>query len=115
MDSRGVSSRGGPLAVEISDTTVLEDRGLKASLYAEAGIADYWVVLLQTRSLVVCRNPGVMPDGSFGYRSVSVYGEQDTVSPLAAPHAIIRVADLLPPVPSGDKRASKKNKSSRKR
>src|SRR5262249_7199715 len=34
------------LVVEVSDSTLTIDRGRKASLYARAGIADYWVVNL---------------------------------------------------------------------
>ena len=33
----------------------------------------------------------------FGYRSVITFQENDTVTPLAAPEAEIRVGDLLPP------------------
>lgn len=45
------------LVVEISDATLAFDRRKKASLYAQAGIADYWVVNLVNRQLEVYRRP----------------------------------------------------------
>jgi Uma2 family endonuclease len=45
------------LIVEISDSSLAWDRGRKASLYARAGIADYWIVNLVDRRLEVRRSP----------------------------------------------------------
>jgi len=97
------------LLVEIADTTLRFDRGTKAALYAEAGIADYWIENLPERRLEVYRDPAPLPDGSgFGYHSVASYTEKETVTPLAAPQAVILVADILPPVrPAG--KAEKEN------
>ena len=86
------------LVVEISDTTLAIDRGRKASLYARAGLADYWIVYLVDRRLEVRRTPG--PDSTqpygCGYQDVTVLGPTDSVAPLAIPAARITVADLLP-------------------
>jgi Uma2 family endonuclease len=86
------------LIVEVSDTTLSSDRRRKGSLYARAGIADYWIVNLVARQLEVYRVP--IPDARrrFGHR----YSARTdllptaTVSPLALPQAVIPVADLLP-------------------
>jgi Uma2 family endonuclease len=88
------------LVVEISDTTLNYDRGEKASLYAEAGIADYWIVNLRNRTLEVYRQPGTLPGTSsgFGYKNVSIHTEQETVTSLAALQVSISIADLLPPL-----------------
>lgn len=86
------------IVIEISDTTLRFDTTTKASLYARAGIQDYWVVNLVNRVLIVHRQPGAMrgrPLGH-GYQSVVEYSETESVSPLAAPDAIVAVADLLP-------------------
>lgn len=86
------------LVVEVSDTTLGYDRQTKAALYAEAGIADYWILNLPARQLEVRRNPVALPAGeqfAFGYQT-TVYGEADTITPLAAPAAVIAVSDLLP-------------------
>ena len=45
------------LIVEVSDTTLKNDRIRKASLYARAGIADYWIINLVDRQLEVYRQP----------------------------------------------------------
>jgi Uma2 family endonuclease len=86
------------LIVEVSDTTLANDRGRKASLYARAHIADYWVVNLVDSQLEVFRNP--VPDAAqpYGYRysDVTTLAGSDTVIPLLVPQARVSVADLLP-------------------
>ncbi len=79
------------LVVEISDSTLGFDLTTKASLYARAGIADYWVVDVNAQRIVVHRDPeeGV-------YKSIAVYGEQESVSPLAAPGQALLVGDAFP-------------------
>lgn len=85
------------LVVEVSDTTLRYDRGTKAALYAEANITDYWIVNLRERRLEVYRDPVALPTGGpFGYRSVTLFLETNTVFPLAAPDAVLQVSDLLP-------------------
>ena len=74
------------------------DRLDKASLYARANIADYWIINLVDNVVEVRRNPqpnDAQPSG-FGYADLRVYRRGDTVSPLAAPLASIDVAELLP-------------------
>jgi len=86
------------LIVEVAESRLAFDRRRKASLYARAGIADYWVVNLVDRVLEVYREPIVVPAAPYGfrYRSVTRLGPTSTVTPLAAPSAAIPVADLLP-------------------
>lgn len=88
------------LLVEVSDSTLRYDRTEKAADYAEAGVADYWISNLQNRTLEVRRSPAPAPGNPYGfdYQDVSVYTEEDSVAPLAAPETLIRVADFLPPV-----------------
>jgi len=86
------------LVIEISDTTLRQDRGRKASIYARWGIADYWILNLVDRQLEVHRDP--VRDRKykmgFGYASIQVVKPGDSIAPLAAPQALIAVADLLP-------------------
>ena len=86
------------LIVEVSQSRLAFDRRQKASLYARAGIADYWVVNLVDRVLEVYREPVAAPAAPYGfrYRSVTRLRPPATVTPLAAPSAAICVADLLP-------------------
>ena len=79
------------LVVEVSDSTLREDRRYKAGLYARAGIAEYWIVNLNARTLEVRRQPE-----SGEYVSLDVYDGAETVAPLAAPNSPVRIADLLP-------------------
>lgn len=67
------------LVVEISDSTLGFDLTKKAKLYARAGIADYWVVDIAARQIIVHRNPQT---GT--YRSISAYSEQEVIKPLAS-------------------------------
>lgn len=86
------------LIVEVSESTLLYDTTTKAELYATAGVPDYWVIDLESRQLLVYRDPAPLPAGlgATAYRSHAAYGPDATVSPLAAPAASVRVADLLP-------------------
>ncbi len=79
------------LIVEVSDTSVGFDRGRKARLYAGAGIAEYWIIDVNARQLEIRRTPT-----ADGYAEVTVFSETDTVTPIAAPDALIAVKDLLP-------------------
>lgn len=84
--------------VEVSESTLAYDRSEKASLYASAGILDYWVLNLADCCVEVHRDPIPMssqPYG-YGYRTRAQYFANDTVTPFAAPSGTIRVADILP-------------------
>ena len=85
------------MVIEISDTTLRLDRR-KAGLYASAGIPEYWIVNLKEQTAEVHRGPEVDLAQEFGhcYATVRTLLIGETVSPLAAPTAIIAVADLLP-------------------
>lgn len=82
------------LLIEVADTTLRFDRTRKRSAYARAGISEYWILNLPDRQLEVYRNPA-----RSRYSTIIVYGEQEALTPLAAPHASVGVADLLPPMP----------------
>ena len=85
------------LIVEVSDTTLIYDRGRKASLYAMRGVADYWIVNVNDDQLEIHRDPGAdrtQPFG-YGYASLTVHHRGDVVTPQAAPHLSFSVADLL--------------------
>ncbi len=86
------------LIVEISDTTLIPDQQTKAALYARAGVGEYWIVNLPERTLEVRRQSAPMSEAllGWGYRSTQILLPGESVSPLAAPDAVIRVDDLLP-------------------
>ncbi len=70
----------------------------KGSLYARAGLAEYWIVNLADRRLEVRREAAPDASAPFGwrYRSIQVLGPEGSVVPLAAPAASVCVTDLLP-------------------
>lgn len=45
------------LVVEVADSTLLADRALKKAIYAQAGIAEYWIVNLIDRQVEVYQEP----------------------------------------------------------
>jgi Uma2 family endonuclease len=97
-DYRGAHPATAIVVVEVADTSLAYDRTHKASVYAKAGIADYWTVNLIDRQLEVHRGPRIdaaRPFG-FGYADVKILSSADSISPLSAPQVTIRVADLLP-------------------
>jgi Uma2 family endonuclease len=86
------------LAIEVAHSSLAFDRLHKASLYARAGIQDYWIVNLVDRVLEVHREPVADPTAPYGwrYRSVRVVAPPAAVDLLAIPPVEILVADLLP-------------------
>ena len=80
------------LLVEVADTSLEFDTTVKAALYAAAGIADYWVVDLVSRAVIVFREPR-----SGGYESRSTHRGDQLVRPLAQPEAALSPAELFLP------------------
>lgn len=78
------------LLIEVADTSLRYDRGVKGSLYAEAGVPEYWVVDLDGRGVEIHRHPS---GGRFGYTERVGIGA--TLSPLAFPDLRITVDSIL--------------------
>jgi Uma2 family endonuclease len=87
------------LIVEVSDSTLSYDRRQKASLYAKAGIVDYWIIniSLEPAQIEVYRQPA--PDETqlygFGYTQKTVYQSGELILPLSSPQPVA-VSALLP-------------------
>ena len=79
------------LVVEVADQSLLHDQRKKLPVYALHGIPELWILNLRNRTLEVSRDPS-----GERYRIHLILREEDTVSPLARPEAVIAVADLLP-------------------
>jgi Uma2 family endonuclease len=86
------------LVVEVAESSLGFDRRDKGSLYARAGIADYWIVNVLDRVLEVRRRPVAAASAKFGWRyaEVRVFRAGGGVAPLAKPDATVAVGDLLP-------------------
>lgn len=79
------------LLIEVADSSLAYDRTVKAALYAEAGIRDYWVVNIPDRRVEVHRDPA-----GKAYRSVEAFGPGRDVRPLEFPGAALPVDRVFP-------------------
>ena len=78
------------LIVEVSDSTVKYDSNVKGSLYAEAGIPEYWILDVKKNVLVIHTEP---TDGT--YRQVRVVRHGDTVCLQKLPTVNFIVGEIL--------------------
>lgn len=75
--------------IEIADTTLNYDLKIKKQLYAEEGIAEYWIVDLQNKTLKVFRQP---VDNKY---SIELELTKGTVTPLSFSDLKIEVERIL--------------------
>ena len=78
------------LMIEVADTSLAYDRTTKLRLYAEAGIAEYWIVDCTTESVEVYRTPG--PDG---YRDVTRASGTAPLIPQAFPDVALTLGEIF--------------------
>lgn len=86
------------LTIEVSGSSLAADCERKGSLYARAGLADYWVLNLIDRVLEVYREPIADARAPYGWRYArrEVFDARAQVVPLAAPGSSVAVGQLLP-------------------
>lgn len=79
------------LVIEVAQSTLAKDLSIKAELYAQHGVRDYWVVDVNTSTIIVHRalSGGV-------YRDLVQYSARDTVTSLVFPSLTLCLADLPP-------------------
>ena len=84
--------------LEVSETSFNFDTREKASLYAAAGIADYWVIDVVGKRVLVFRDPQPDPAAKYGhfYANIATIGPGQSLALLAAPHAVLDASNLLP-------------------
>jgi Uma2 family endonuclease len=78
------------LLVEVSDTTVRTDLGRKARIYATAGVQEYWVIDLNSRTVYMHRHPS---GGEYAERKLLKSG--DNFSAQFAPDVSLTVDEIL--------------------
>jgi len=85
------------LVVEVADTTLEHDRGLKKRLYGQAGIPVYWIANLPDNQFEVYTDPSG-PAEEPDYRQRHDYGLADAVPVMIEGVEVGRVAvrELLP-------------------
>jgi Uma2 family endonuclease len=80
------------LIVEVSDTTLTYDKNVKLPRYAEAGIAEAWLVDLNSETIEVHSGPG-----PGGYRRTTRYRRGDRVESSTVPGLAFGASEALPP------------------
>ena len=81
------------LIIEVANSSVSIDRHWKGSIYAQAGLAEYWIVNIRDRKVEVHLEPDVV-NGS--YEKIQRYRETQVFeSPFAG---TVAVTDLVPPI-----------------
>jgi len=81
------------LVVEVSDSSLKQDRLTKAPMYAAANLPEYWIVNLRDGCVEVRLEPDPKQRR---YRSVALRRRGDVIEPVALPGVRIAVDDLLP-------------------
>ena len=76
--------------VEVAVSSIQKDLGLKARLYAAAGVAEYWVIDSNTDTVVIHLEPT-----DDGYRSITTHGRHDRIAPRAFPSLGFSLDELL--------------------
>lgn len=86
-----------PLVVEVADSSLPRDRGLKRQVYARAGVAAYWIVNLSDRRVEMYTEP-TGPAEEPGYRQRRDYTSGDEVPVVIEGVEVgrIPVSELLP-------------------
>jgi len=89
--SRKPTAKDVLLLIEVADSSLEYDREIKGPLYAENGIAEYWIVNLIDNCLEVYRDP--RPDGTYGDARVLRAG--DSISLVRLPTVSVKVDELI--------------------
>jgi Uma2 family endonuclease len=67
------------------------DQGVKRSLYARHGVAEYWIIDVEGKRIQVLREP----DGQGAYAQTLAMGLTETVAPHEFPQARLSVQSLF--------------------
>jgi Uma2 family endonuclease len=79
------------LAIEVASSSLHYDRSVKAALYAESGVPEYWLVDVVHRAVEVYSRP---VKGK--YQRMTTHAGREVISPRAFPDVTVRVAALFP-------------------
>ena len=81
------------LIVEVSDTSLKQDRLTRAAIYAAVRVPECWIVNLREDCVEIRRQPDAKLRR---YRNVSVARRGETIAIAALPGVDVTVGDLLP-------------------
>lgn len=92
-DAYGADDDRPLLVIEVADSSLEYDRSVKAPLYAEAGVPEYWIINLVDNVLEVYRQPSGQ-----AYQTKEVLKPGSRITPEAWPDLEIDVDDLIPSI-----------------
>ena len=78
------------LIIEVADSSLSDDLGEKASLYAEFGITEYWVVDAPGRRIHVHRH-----SDRERYQDITQFTAEQTIAPTCKSSATLVLSDLF--------------------
>jgi Uma2 family endonuclease len=78
------------LLIEVSDSSLANDLQEKADVYAESGVAEYWVMDVPASRIHVMTKS----DGKH-FRSIEIVVPPNPLSPKCRPEAILNTAELF--------------------
>jgi Uma2 family endonuclease len=78
------------LLIEVSDSSLKQDLGEKADLYAEHGVIEYWVIDISGEQVHVHRHPI-----AGRYSSIDVFSKPTSISPLCEASAKLNLTTLF--------------------
>lgn len=78
------------LIIEVAESSLATDRGVKQRLYAACNVPEYWIVNLVEKQIEVYSEP---LDGA--YKQQHRYDTSQSVAPARFPELVLRVADVL--------------------
>jgi Uma2 family endonuclease len=78
------------LIVEVADSSLDYDRDVKAFIYAQSPVVEYWLVDLKNGALVRHLSP---QDGS--YRRIDHFGPGESIAPQLLPECVVHIDDLI--------------------
>jgi Uma2 family endonuclease len=84
-----VSAKQALLVVEVAESSLVYDRGMKARLYAFHGVREYWVINAATLVAAIHARPSTA-----GYGEIKEIGSKDLLSPSLVPALAISLATI---------------------
>lgn len=87
------TARDTVLVIEVCDTSLERDRDIKIPRYAREGIAEAWLVDVNSDTITCYRNP--LPGGPGGYANAVVVRRGETLRPVQIPSFEITADEIL--------------------
>jgi Uma2 family endonuclease len=78
------------LIIEVAESSLLRDRGVKQRIYAASGVPEYWVVDVQRKCIEVYRDPRGQK-----YHSLETVPHTGSIAVGRFPDVVVRVRDVM--------------------